>query len=55
MGEESGGEWVHVYIWLNPFAVHLKLSHIVNQLHSNIKLKVKKNLSAFGSVSSHDI
>jgi len=27
MGEESGGEWIHVNVWLGPFAVHLKLSH----------------------------
>jgi len=26
MGREFGGEWIHVYVWLNPFAVHLKLS-----------------------------
>ena len=26
MGGEFGGEWVHVYGWLSPFAVHLKLS-----------------------------
>ena len=26
MGEEFGGEWVHVYVWLGLFAVHLKLS-----------------------------
>ena len=26
MGRESGGEWIHVYVWLDPFAVHLKLS-----------------------------
>ena len=26
MGGEFGGEWVHVYVWLSPFAVHLKLS-----------------------------
>ena len=26
MGEEFGGEWTHVYAWLSPFAVHLKLS-----------------------------
>ena len=26
MGGEFGGEWMHVHIWLNPFAVHLKLS-----------------------------
>ena len=24
---EFGGEWIHVYIWLSPFAIHLKLSH----------------------------
>ena len=27
MGEESGGEWIHGYIWLRPFAAHLRLSH----------------------------
>ena len=36
MGEGFGGEWIHVYVWLSPFAVHLKLSqhsvHIVNWL-----------------------
>ena len=21
-----GGEWIHIYVWLSPFAVHLKLS-----------------------------
>ena len=20
------GEWIHIYVWLNPFAVNLKLS-----------------------------
>ena len=24
---EFGGEWIHVYIWLSSFAIHLKLSH----------------------------
>ena len=27
MGGEFGGEWIHVYAWLSPFAVHWKLSH----------------------------
>ena len=27
MGGEFGGEWIHVYVWSSPFAVHLKLSH----------------------------
>ena len=25
MEGEFGGEWIHVYVWLSPFAVHLKL------------------------------
>ena len=24
---ECGGKWIHIYVWLSPFAVHLKLSH----------------------------
>ena len=26
MGGEFGGEWIHVYLWLSPFSVHMKLS-----------------------------
>jgi len=26
MGVEFGAEWIHVYGWLSPLAVHLKLS-----------------------------
>ena len=22
---DPGGEWMHVFVWLSPFAVHLKL------------------------------
>ena len=25
-GGELGGEWIHVYVWLSPFTVHLKPS-----------------------------
>ena len=25
-GAESGREWIHGYVWLSPFTVHLKLS-----------------------------
>ena len=25
MGGEFGRKWIHVYIWLSPFDVHLKL------------------------------
>ena len=24
MAGESGGKWVHAYVWKSPFAVHLK-------------------------------
>ena len=33
MGGEFGGEWIHVYVWLRSFTVHLKLSHIANWLY----------------------
>ena len=26
MGGDFGGQWIHVYVWLSPFAVQLKLS-----------------------------
>ena len=25
IGGESGGEWLHGYVWLSPFTVYLKL------------------------------
>ena len=38
MGGEFGGQWIHVYVWLSIFAVHLKLSHnIVNRLYPSTK------------------
>lgn len=40
MGGEFEVEWIQVYVWLSPFAVHGKhfVSHnIVNQLYSHIK------------------
>ena len=30
MGGELGGEWIHVYVWLSPFAVCLKLSLLIS-------------------------
>ena len=29
MGGEFGGEWIHVYVWPSPFAVHLKLTSLI--------------------------
>ena len=37
MGGVFGEEWTHVYVWLSPFAVHLKLSQHCYWLHCNIK------------------
>ena len=34
-GREFGREWIPAYVWLSPFAVHLKL--LKHWLHSNIK------------------
>ena len=25
-GRGVGGEWIHIYVWLSPFTVHLKVS-----------------------------
>ena len=48
MGEDLGEEWIHVYIWLNPFAFHLKLSQpVVNWLYTlaqNKNIFLKKSL-----------
>ena len=38
MRGESGGEWIRVYLWQSPFAVHLKLTMLsVNWLYPNSK------------------
>ena len=44
MGGEFGGEWIHVNVWLSPFAVHLKLSqHCLLIVYTLIQSKkVKK-------------
>ena len=37
MGGAFGGERIHVYVGLSLFAVHLRLSQVVNWLYSYIK------------------
>ena len=58
MGGEFKGEWIHVYVWLSPFTVHLKLSqycqsHIPqNKINSFFKKKKKTlipNVIVFGN------
>ena len=46
-----GGEWIHVYVWLSSFTVHLKLlQHCLlisyNPVQNKKKKKKKKNLPA---------
>ena len=44
MGEEFGGEKLHVYVWLSPFADHLKLSqHCLLISYTPIQNKKFKN------------
>ena len=46
MGEGFGGEWIHVYVQLSPFAVRLKTITILSIGYipiKNKKFKSKKN------------
>ena len=33
----GGGKWIHVYVWLTSFTIHLKLSQHFSWLYSNTK------------------
>ena len=48
VGGEFGGEWIHVYVWLSPFAIHLKLSHFyLAYVHAN-SLVMSDSLQPYG-------
>ena len=32
-----GEEWIHVYMWLSPFSVHMKLSHCLLISYTPVK------------------
>ena len=38
-GGEFGGEWIHVYVWLSPFAGHLKLTQLFKVGYTPIQNK----------------
>ena len=40
MAGETGGEWIHVYVWLSLFAVHLKLSQHCQSAIPQYKIKI---------------
>ena len=43
MGGEFGREWIHMYVWLGPFAVHLQLSQqLIGYPQYRKKKKLKK-------------
>ena len=39
VGGEFGGEWIHVCVWLSPFAVPLKLSQHCESAIPQYKIK----------------
>ena len=39
MGGEFGGERMHIYVWLNPFTIHLKLSQHCSSVILQCKIK----------------
>ena len=65
MGGEFGGEWIHVYVCLSPFALHLKLSQhcllidytpMQNKKLKKLKYfrKIEKKKKAFDSPLWHE-
>ena len=49
IGGEFGGEWIHVYVWLSPITVHLKLTTLLIDYIpiQNKKLKKKRMMPGF--------
>ena len=45
MGGEFGGKCAHVYVWLSPFAVHLKLSQHYQSATFQYKIKSLININ----------
>ena len=51
-GGEFGGEWIHVYLWLSPFTVQLKLSQCCLLIRYTLiqkKGKTNKQTKTLGS------
>ena len=44
MEGELGGEWIHVCVWLSPFAAHLKLSQYCSSAIPQYKIKSLKKI-----------
>ena len=54
MGGELGGEWIHVYVWLSPFAVPLTITILLigYTLIQNKKLK-KWNFAIYNNMDEY--
>lgn len=53
MGGRFEGEWVHAFVWLSPFAAHLKpLQHCSSAIPQN-QLKSSKEKKNLKSLMSH--
>ena len=59
MRGEFGGEWIHVYVWLSPFVVRLKLFQhcllISYASEQNIKFFLRVFRSGQGKKSGHKV
>ena len=55
MGGEFGGERIHIYVWLNPFTIHLKLSQHCSSVILQCKIKhVKRKKEKKWRALSHN-
>ena len=54
MGGEFGGEWIHLYVWLSHFAVHLKLLQRCSSATLQYKIKCLKNKKMGGGRGVQD-
>ena len=56
MGGEFGREWIHVHVWLSPFAVHLKLLQTLLISYMPIqKLKIKEETKETGRLKTTEL
>ena len=51
MGGDFGGEWILAYVWLSPFAVHLKLPQHCESAVPQYEIKRRK----FGEGNEHSL
>ena len=53
MGEEFGGEWIHVCLWLSPFAITWNYHNTVSLLQYRIKFFEKNEKSKNKKFEKH--